>query len=72
MNNGTENDIIRLKKTWVVPCGKQQKTASTLEKSASLTATKSGKSCKYRSNHALYVKHDFHILSKPHEKKHGL
>jgi hypothetical protein len=31
--------------TWVVPWGRQQKTASTFEKSASLTATMSGKSC---------------------------
>ena len=31
--------------TCVVPCGKQQKTASTSEKSASLIATKFGRSC---------------------------
>jgi hypothetical protein len=32
--------------TCVVPCGKQQNTASTSEKFASLIAIKSGKSCK--------------------------
>lgn len=43
------------RETCVVPCGKQQKTASTVEKSASLIEIMSGKSYKYKKSIILII-----------------